>query len=186
MTRVKPIEPAMTIRLALADTPARTEAARALFVEYANTLGFELCFQGFDQELAGLPGAYAPPHGTLLLALDITAPAPDDLNAIFRAAHSIKGSSATFGFSDMSEVTHVLETLLDRSVTYANERVAFEKKIGKFQAVQHNLAKLAGETSAALAAAIMFPPPILPPAAVLPPISPCQLPASGRLENILN
>ncbi len=70
MTRVKPIEPAMTIRLALADTPARTEAARALFVEYANTLGFKLCFQGFDQELAGLPGAYAPPHGTLLLALD--------------------------------------------------------------------------------------------------------------------
>ena len=60
----------MTAHLVLADTPDRIEAARALFLEYANTLGFKLCFQGFDQELAGLPGAYAPPHGRLLLALD--------------------------------------------------------------------------------------------------------------------
>jgi acyl-CoA dehydrogenase len=46
-----------------------------------------------------------------------------------------------------------LETLLEISVRYSNERVAFEKKISKFQAVQHNLAKLAGESAAALAAA---------------------------------
>ena len=46
-----------------------------------------------------------------------------------------------------------LETLLSLSVAYANERVAFERKIGKFQAVQQNLARLAGETAAALAAA---------------------------------
>jgi acyl-CoA dehydrogenase len=45
-----------------------------------------------------------------------------------------------------------LEALLTLSVTYANERVAFERKIGKFQAVQQNLARLAGETAAALAA----------------------------------
>ena len=38
----------------------------------------------------------------------------EQLNAIFRAAHSIKGGSGTFGFTDMTEVTHVLETLLDR------------------------------------------------------------------------
>ena len=50
----------------------------------------------------------------LLLALDLSAPSDDDLNAIFRAAHSIKGSSGTFGFTDMMSVTHELETLLDR------------------------------------------------------------------------
>jgi len=51
---------------------------------------------------------------SLLLALDVNNPSLDDLNAIFRAAHSIKGGSGTFGFTDMTEVTHVLETLLDR------------------------------------------------------------------------
>ncbi|MFN3594354.1 MAG: chemotaxis protein CheW [Thiobacillaceae bacterium] len=50
----------------------------------------------------------------LLLALDVDAPDSEDLNAIFRAAHSIKGGSGTFGFGDMTEVTHILETLLDR------------------------------------------------------------------------
>ena len=50
----------------------------------------------------------------LLLALDLDAPDADQVNAIFRAAHSIKGGSGTFGFTDMAEVTHILETLLDR------------------------------------------------------------------------
>jgi acyl-CoA dehydrogenase len=51
------------------------------------------------------------------------------------------------------QIAGALETMLDISVRYSNERVAFEKKISKFQAVQHNLARLAGESAAALAAA---------------------------------
>ncbi|MEZ0231341.1 MAG: chemotaxis protein CheA [Methylophilaceae bacterium] len=50
----------------------------------------------------------------LLMALDIENPDPEDLNAIFRAAHSIKGGAATFGMTDMTEITHVLENLLDK------------------------------------------------------------------------
>jgi acyl-CoA dehydrogenase len=51
------------------------------------------------------------------------------------------------------QIAGALESMLDISVRYSNERIAFEKKISKFQAVQHNLAKLAGESAAALAAA---------------------------------
>jgi two-component system chemotaxis sensor kinase CheA len=51
---------------------------------------------------------------SLLLALDVADPDMDELNAIFRAAHSIKGGAGTFGFTDMTEVTHILETLLDK------------------------------------------------------------------------
>ena len=50
----------------------------------------------------------------LLLGVDVSSPDPEDLNAIFRAAHSIKGGASTFGLNDMTEVTHVLESLLDK------------------------------------------------------------------------
>ncbi|HZV98391.1 MAG TPA: Hpt domain-containing protein, partial [Methylophilaceae bacterium] len=50
----------------------------------------------------------------LLLNLDIENPDSEDLNAIFRAAHSIKGGAATFSMTDMAEITHVLESLLDK------------------------------------------------------------------------
>jgi len=49
-----------------------------------------------------------------LLALDVDNPDSEQINSIFRAAHSIKGGSGTFGFVQVTEFTHVLETLLDR------------------------------------------------------------------------
>jgi ribosomal protein S18 acetylase RimI-like enzyme len=53
-----------------AETPQHTAQARELFREYEAWLEIDLCFQGFEKELAELPGAYAPPNGRLLLAFD--------------------------------------------------------------------------------------------------------------------
>jgi len=55
-------------QLIQAATPAQLEQVRALLLEYGQSLGFSLCFQSFDAELAGLPGDYAPPTGRLVLA----------------------------------------------------------------------------------------------------------------------
>lgn len=56
------------IRIADAANAADLEAVRTLLTRYAEEQGFKLCFQGFDRELAGLPGDYAEPKGCLLLA----------------------------------------------------------------------------------------------------------------------
>lgn len=59
---------APAIELMSPATPEQFEATREIFRDYAATLGIDLCFQGFDAELAALPGEYAGPLGALLLA----------------------------------------------------------------------------------------------------------------------
>lgn len=59
---------ARVIRVESAHTEPLLSEARRLFAEYAEGLGIDLAFQGFEAELAGLPGAYAPPGGRLLIA----------------------------------------------------------------------------------------------------------------------
>jgi two-component system chemotaxis sensor kinase CheA len=67
---------------------------------------FQVFFEEAGENLSGME--------TMLLALDIDNPVEEDLHAIFRCAHSIKGGAATFGFQDIAELTHELETLLDK------------------------------------------------------------------------
>jgi ribosomal protein S18 acetylase RimI-like enzyme len=56
------------LRIFTALSPTDIAQVRDLFLEYAQSLGFSLCFQSFDRELAELPGDYAPPRGRLLIA----------------------------------------------------------------------------------------------------------------------
>ena len=62
------------IEIVEANTDALIAKAKELFQEYAESLGFDLCFQNFDQELDDFPGQYSPPMGRLFLALSENQP----------------------------------------------------------------------------------------------------------------
>jgi GNAT superfamily N-acetyltransferase len=66
--QVVPQSPKGSVSFSHARSAEQVAHARELFHEYAQSIGFSLCFQNFDKELAGLPGKYAPPEGRLLLA----------------------------------------------------------------------------------------------------------------------
>ncbi|WP_028212012.1 chemotaxis protein CheA [Paraburkholderia mimosarum] len=94
----------------------------------------------------------------LLLNLNVGRPDPEDLAAIFRAAHSIKGGAATFGFTALTETTHILESLLDRARN--NELVLRKDMIDTFLETKDVLSDQLGayraseEPDAAAAAAV--------------------------------
>jgi carbonic anhydrase len=70
------------VQIFQAESSEQITQARELFQEYGASLGFDLCFQSFEAELAGLPGDYAPPSGRLLLAFDNEQSAPAGVIAL--------------------------------------------------------------------------------------------------------
>src|SRR5919109_1457680 len=86
------------IAIVPADNPVRIEAVRELFQEYAASLSFNLCFQSFEEELARLPGEYAPWSGMLLLGL------VDDQPAGCVALHRLGASPAAEDDEILSEL----------------------------------------------------------------------------------
>ena len=80
----------MHVPIRAAATATDFAQARALFQEYATWLAVDLCFQGFAEELAALPGAYAPPRGLLMLA----GPADAAIGCIALRPLAVAGSSS--------------------------------------------------------------------------------------------
>ncbi|PWU24430.1 MAG: GNAT family N-acetyltransferase [Candidatus Rokuibacteriota bacterium] len=68
IARAYPVE-VVELRIVEVEAPADVAAARTLFLEYAGTIGIDLCFQDFEAEVEALPGAYSSPAGRLLLGL---------------------------------------------------------------------------------------------------------------------
>ena len=87
---------------------------------------FDVFFEESEELLAEMEG--------LLLAVDVSSASPEECNAIFRTAHSVKGGAATFGLDDMVEIAHIMESLLDdirkgsRKLTEAHVSVFLQAK----------------------------------------------------------
>ena len=108
------------LALVRAESAASIEAVRATFREYAESLGIDLDFQGFEAELADLPGDYAAPRGLLLLAMvdgEVAGcgafrplPDADEPNACEMKRLFVRRAFRRFGFGRL-----IAEHLLDRA-----------------------------------------------------------------------
>jgi len=92
VSRPLPLSDTPAVVLLVPDEPHEVDAVRAIFRDYADSLAIDLDFQDFDGELAGLPGEYAEPRGTLLLALVDPAHVNEDAG---RAAPTLTRADGT-------------------------------------------------------------------------------------------
>jgi two-component system chemotaxis sensor kinase CheA len=138
-----------------------------------------------------------------LLEIDISAADDEELNSIFRCAHSVKGGAATFGFSDVAELTHQMETLLDKlrrheleptaamvdvllqsgdalKAMLARHQGAGGPEIDTTELLFNIRAMVSGETAPTAAPSVHAAPPPPAPAAAAPAASPAPAPAVQR------
>lgn len=115
--------------------PVELPAVRALFLEYAESLGFSLCFQGFDREVADLPGAYAPPHGALLLVLRDGAPVGcGALRPLGAGTGELKRIYLRPAARGTGLGRRITEALLSRAASLGHRRVVLDTIVGKMDA----------------------------------------------------
>ncbi len=123
------------LTIAEAVTAEQIAEAKQLFEEYAHSLGFSLCFQGFDKELAGLPGDYAPPRGRLLLAhVDgelAGCVALHGISATEDGAGEIKRLFVRPEFRGQKIGKRLLDSVLDAARTVGYRRLLLDTVAGK-------------------------------------------------------
>jgi putative acetyltransferase len=125
----------MNISIVQAVSEERIEAARALFREYEAWFGLGLCFQNFDEEVANLPGYYAPPAGRLWLALADEKPAGCiALRPLEAGIGEMKRLFVRDEFRGLGLGVTLIETLLAEAAAIGYEKIrldTFPAKMGK-------------------------------------------------------
>ncbi len=120
-----------TVAIITPQQPAELDAVRKIFREYAASLNIDLCFQGFEQELAQLPGDYATPRGALLLALvegqvaGCCALRPLD-SSDYPNACEMKRLYVRPAFRGLGLGRRLAETILDAALLYAYDHVLLD------------------------------------------------------------
>lgn len=132
----------MGLTLTHATTPEDLQNVRLLFEEYAASLGFDLGFQGFAEELAGLPGGYAPPRGRLLLAfVDGRLAGCVALRELENGVCEMKRLYVRPGFRDLRIGRTLAEAVIAeaRGIGYARMRLDTVPSMGRAQALYRSL-----------------------------------------------
>jgi ribosomal protein S18 acetylase RimI-like enzyme len=120
------------LTLSQAQSPTQISQARELFLEYGESLGFSLCFQSVDKDLAGLPGDYAPPDGRLfLLEHDGQLAGCAALHRLDSASGEMKRLYVRPGFRGLGLGRILAERILSEAASIGFRRVRLDTVAGE-------------------------------------------------------